>query len=418
VDRSKRTKLRVHLKPNQQLKYLNDGSAHTPACFKAITTGVYKRLASLTSVTNENKACTLEHLYPKHFEALRKADLIKDKVSTLEEELDKKKEKTEPSAALKKKREKDRKRSIFFCVGYSDFWRVPILRVILKLRKKYNLKWLRVAMSYHRFTNVRETFQADLSSKLTDGLVSMDFECLKCNCNTNKGKNGFCKYDNCCREQVVVYQAECLLTGKCYIGNTQNHLKIRMQQHTTDIQRLYLKGVKSDSYAKHFTALLPQGHDKLPAAKIRELLPIQHSILWRGKAISTVKHFGSSKCILCAKERTEIVKRWYLNPELLMNSCDEFYGACRHRAHFHRFRKQPPASTDDCDITHEKSTSQRPSPTTPHLCSSVALATGEKNSPIDNATEESSKHAGEDPRAGMTKIKHVKRKPLHPRPNG
>jgi hypothetical protein len=30
----------VHLTLNQQLKYLNAGSAHTPGCFKAITTGV------------------------------------------------------------------------------------------------------------------------------------------------------------------------------------------------------------------------------------------------------------------------------------------------------------------------------------------------------------------------------------------
>ena len=30
----------VHIKPNQEIKYLNDGSSHTPGCFKAITTGV------------------------------------------------------------------------------------------------------------------------------------------------------------------------------------------------------------------------------------------------------------------------------------------------------------------------------------------------------------------------------------------
>ena len=225
----------VHLKPNQQLKYLNEGSAHTQACFKAITTGVYKRLASLTTVTNENKNSTLEQLYPKHFEALKKANLITSKVPTLEEELSKIEK---PSDALKNTRDKDRKRSIYFWVAYSDFWQVPILRVILKLRKKHKLKCLRVSMSYHRFTNMREIFQGDLSSKLNDGLSSLDFECLKCNCNTNRGKkDGFCKYNNCCREQVVVYQAECQITGKRYIGNTQNHLKIRMQQHTTDVQR-------------------------------------------------------------------------------------------------------------------------------------------------------------------------------------
>ena len=30
----------VFVKPNQKLKYLNMGSAHTPSCYKAITSGV------------------------------------------------------------------------------------------------------------------------------------------------------------------------------------------------------------------------------------------------------------------------------------------------------------------------------------------------------------------------------------------
>ena len=41
-------KFRVHLKPNQQLKYLNKGSTHTNATFKSIPHGVIKRLSTLT----------------------------------------------------------------------------------------------------------------------------------------------------------------------------------------------------------------------------------------------------------------------------------------------------------------------------------------------------------------------------------
>ena len=44
----------VYMKPNQQMKYLNKGSAHTHACFKAIPNGVYQRLAKLTTMTEEN----------------------------------------------------------------------------------------------------------------------------------------------------------------------------------------------------------------------------------------------------------------------------------------------------------------------------------------------------------------------------
>jgi len=34
-------------------------------------------------------------------------------------------------------------------------------------------------LSYHRFTNLREIFQGDLSRKLTIGLTSQDFEPLR-----------------------------------------------------------------------------------------------------------------------------------------------------------------------------------------------------------------------------------------------
>ena len=61
---------RVHLKPNQLLKYLNKGSTHTAACFKAIPSGVARRLVSLTSLTEENANKRVDELYPKHFNAL------------------------------------------------------------------------------------------------------------------------------------------------------------------------------------------------------------------------------------------------------------------------------------------------------------------------------------------------------------
>jgi hypothetical protein len=71
------------MKPNQQVKYLNKGSAHTNACFKAIPAGVYHRLTKLTSVDERNANKSLVELYPDHFKALRKADPIVDKVPTL-----------------------------------------------------------------------------------------------------------------------------------------------------------------------------------------------------------------------------------------------------------------------------------------------------------------------------------------------
>jgi hypothetical protein len=38
-----------------------------------------------------------------------------------------------------------------------------------------------------------------------------------------------------------------------YIGQTQQKLKDRMGQHLNDIKKLITKGIKSDSFASHFT---------------------------------------------------------------------------------------------------------------------------------------------------------------------
>ena len=79
---------KVNIKPNQELKYLNRGSTHTSACFKAIPSGVFGRLAKLTTMTPENANKPLEELYPKHIEVLRKAELIQGPTPTLKQVLD------------------------------------------------------------------------------------------------------------------------------------------------------------------------------------------------------------------------------------------------------------------------------------------------------------------------------------------
>ena len=80
---------KVHLKPNQQLLYLNKESTHTTACFNAIPLGVCHRLAKLTTITNENANTSLKTLYPNHFAALEHANLINNRtmpvIPTLQE---------------------------------------------------------------------------------------------------------------------------------------------------------------------------------------------------------------------------------------------------------------------------------------------------------------------------------------------
>ena len=78
--REEELKFRVHMKPNQVLKYLNKGSAHTNACFRAIPHGVLRRLTVLTSLTPETENLTIDQLYPEHIRALEKAKLPTPKV--------------------------------------------------------------------------------------------------------------------------------------------------------------------------------------------------------------------------------------------------------------------------------------------------------------------------------------------------
>ena len=51
-------------------------------------------------------------------------------------------------------------------------------------------------------------------------------------------------------------------------------------------------------------------------------------------------------CVLCQRERQEILKQSMKDPNSIINSCNEIYGACRHNPKFHRLRKQNP-STDE-----------------------------------------------------------------------
>jgi len=332
----------VHLKPNQQLKHLNADSIHTNACFKAIPSGVYKRLSKLTTVADANKDLPLDQLYPQHLKALHHAGLVTNKIPTLTEQL----QHNEEAKAIKKAKgdsnnQRNRRRTICFCIGYSKLWSKPIHTVIKSIKAKFNLQWLRASMSYHRFTNLREMFQGDLSRKLTMGVTSLDFETLPCNCRNRETKG--CGYNNTCRNSIVVYKVTCNNTGKIYIGNAQQKFKERMQQHLGEVKKLVEIGEKSDSYAKHFATQFPT---TIPTPDDQRN-GITCSIIWQGNPISVVKTFATKNCALCAKERTAILKQSKLNPQLLVNSNNEIYGACRHRPKFHRHGKQTTPSTDE-----------------------------------------------------------------------
>ena len=231
------------------------------------------------------------------------------------------------------------KRNVYFCVGFSRFWSKPIHKIIGQLVKSFGLTWLRVRMSYHRFTNLREIFAGDLTSKLRRGIGSADFLCRPCNCCSSAHIDGKCPYNGICRRKCAVYKVQCKLCTAIYIGNTQQTVKTRMTQHFGDVRRLISEGKKSDTFAAHFA----QHFDDAPSpAELREIMDF--SIVAEVNPIGAVKTFGKMCCSLCMEERLTIVKASKKKGVELVNRCSEIYGACRHRTRFHRFI---PACTDD-----------------------------------------------------------------------
>jgi hypothetical protein len=258
--------------------------------------------------------------------------------------------------AIKKRRQRDRKRVIYFKIGFSQYWRKPIHKTIREVKAGFpSLKWLRVSMSYHQFSNLRELFQSDLNSKLNHDIISKDFQNLPCNCRNKQA----CPYGGNCRNPIVVYRAKCLMTNKIYLGNTQQHVKSRMQGHVQDVKRLVINDKASDSFASHFAALVPEGAEK---KEVKNHVKIKVDIIWQGDPISCVKTFGTKGCKLCAKERYAIIKLTRETPQLAINKCNEVYGACRHKPRFHRFDHTEHANTST-DESRRMKGSHQPSST-------------------------------------------------------
>ena len=324
----------VYVKPNQKLKYLNLGSAHTPSCYNAITSGVIKRLAKLTTVTEENRDVTMDVLYPKHVSALEVAKLspvegFPKLVDAVEKAQD---------ANKKKKKSRGIERQTYFCVGVSTFWKVPIHKTLMKLRNKHGLKWLRISMSYHRFSNLRDIFQGDLSRKLLANITSLEFMDEKCNCQKSSlREGGVCMFGGKCRQKMVVYKAICLETGKYYIGQTQNNVKERMNKHVSETTGLIKGGKPQDSFARHFAELF-EGKGRATAREVKDKFRVE--ILWQGDPISCMKTFKKVGCKLCMMERVHILKAEKEDCKNLINVNEELFGACKHNAHFHRYTEK------------------------------------------------------------------------------
>ena len=74
-----------------------------------------------------------------------------------------------------------KKRNVYFCVAYSLYFSTSIHRVTNRLRKYFNISWMRVPMSYNIFNNLLEFLNEDLSEKTRQGRLSKDLKDRECN---------------------------------------------------------------------------------------------------------------------------------------------------------------------------------------------------------------------------------------------
>ena len=110
-------------------------------------------------------------------------------------------------------------------------------------------------------------------------------------------------------------------------------MKTRTQQHVQDVKRLFIEDKRSDSFAAHFAALVPEGTAK---KNVKDFIKVKVDILWHGDSLSCVKTFGTKGCKLCSKGYS-IIKLIHTTPHLAINKCNEVHGTCCNIPRFHRF---------------------------------------------------------------------------------
>ena len=252
----------------------------------------------------------------------------------------------------KKKQEQDKARTTWFCIGYSTIWQYPISKRLKRLRDKYKLSWLQNAMSFHKFTNLGEKLNADLSRKVMIDVYDYNFRDRKCNCDKRYLKGNKCWFGGKCRRAMVVYENKCLVTGKLYIGKTQLYQKKRTGQHISDVWKVIETGrskygenwtgsggyKKADSFAKHFAQQCREctSHHQV-RAKMKKIM--EPKILWQGDRILCMKSSRTLRCKICMTERKEILKRFEKTKNQVINDNSDIFSSCKCGSRFHKFAR-------------------------------------------------------------------------------
>jgi hypothetical protein len=105
---------------------------------------------------------------------------------------------------------------------------------------------------------------------------------------------------------IIIYRVTCKMTNKTYIGNMQQHFKMRVRGHFQDVKKLMETGVHSDSYARHFMGIWLRGAATPSPGMQRDMIKCE--ILWKRNPIFCGENNLEKQPALCATE-----KEWRLS---------------------------------------------------------------------------------------------------------
>ena len=171
-----------------------------------------------------------------------------------------------------------------------------------RLKTSFNLSWLIVWMSYHRFNHLAELLNEDLAAKIGRGIFSKDLKDRECNCSLPSKVNLKCVYEGKCRYKFIIYEVKYSMCDAIYIGNTQHNFKKRMDGRLSNLLRLLKNRQKSDSFAAHFEQHF---NATTPCTYLRKY--ITSKLVKQLNLIVGMKTFTKPNWNLCMEERLTVL---------------------------------------------------------------------------------------------------------------
>ena len=230
-------------------------------------------------------------------------------------------------------------------------------------------------MSYHKFSNLGERFNDDLTQKIMMNVIDENWKDRPCNCNkTSLKENGECLYENNCRKTMIVYDLECTICDLHYIGKTQRYFKERTSEHFQDVWKVIESGRKNfgpnwkgsggysraDAFAKHFAQHCRNAtNSNQTRAMLKKI--VTPKVIWQGDCIRCTKSARTLQCKICMVERKEILKRMRTNKQTLINDNSDIYSSCKCEGRFHKFTRKLEIETLRTRLSQKKVSSTRTS---------------------------------------------------------